>query len=189
MRPPAGPPAAARPLVGEPLSLDLCNTLWRDGEGPRDLLADLDGTRAWLDERPELDGVPRSDGTRRGLLAARAALLAHLDVPSPDSAGRLDAVLAHGRLVLRLDGAGPSTRPEVADPDRLAAWLCAADYLRLLDRHPGRLRRCAHPDCVLHFLDTTGRGTRRWCSMAGCGNRAKAARHYARRRSPGVGGR
>jgi predicted RNA-binding Zn ribbon-like protein len=31
---------------------------------------------------------------------------------------------------------------------------------------------------VLYFFDPTGR--RRWCSMAGCGNRAKAKRHYAR---------
>jgi predicted RNA-binding Zn ribbon-like protein len=33
---------------------------------------------------------------------------------------------------------------------------------------------------LLHFYDTTKSGTRRWCSMAVCGNRAKAARHYER---------
>jgi predicted RNA-binding Zn ribbon-like protein len=33
---------------------------------------------------------------------------------------------------------------------------------------------------VLWFYDTTRNGTRRWCSMAICGNRAKAHRHYDR---------
>jgi predicted RNA-binding Zn ribbon-like protein len=35
---------------------------------------------------------------------------------------------------------------------------------------------------VLHFFDVSKNGTRRWCSMSGCGNRAKARRHYARSR-------
>jgi predicted RNA-binding Zn ribbon-like protein len=30
------------------------------------------------------------------------------------------------------------------------------------------------------FLDTTKNGRRRWCDMATCGNRAKAARHRAK---------
>jgi predicted RNA-binding Zn ribbon-like protein len=32
----------------------------------------------------------------------------------------------------------------------------------------------------LYFYDTSPKRSRRWCSMATCGNRAKAARHYAR---------
>ncbi|WP_433023369.1 CGNR zinc finger domain-containing protein [Kribbella sp. CA-294648] len=32
----------------------------------------------------------------------------------------------------------------------------------------------------MHFYDSSRKANRRWCSMAGCGNRAKAARHYAR---------
>lgn len=46
---------------------------------------------------------------------------------------------------------------------------------------PDRIRRCAHPDCVLFFYDTSKNGTRRWHSMATCGNRTKAARHYAKK--------
>jgi predicted RNA-binding Zn ribbon-like protein len=34
---------------------------------------------------------------------------------------------------------------------------------------------------VLFFYDTSKNGTRRWHSMATCGNRTKAARHYARK--------
>ena len=43
-----------------------------------------------------------------------------------------------------------------------------------------RLRRCASPDCARWFVDSSKGGRRRWCSMATCGNRAKAARYRAR---------
>jgi predicted RNA-binding Zn ribbon-like protein len=50
-----------------------------------------------------------------------------------------------------------------------------------------RVRRCANDRCLWLFLDDSKSGTRRWCSMASCGNRAKAHRHYARRRDPPPG--
>lgn len=68
----------------------------------------------------------------------------------------------------------------MSDPDWGPAWLAARNYLELLGAAPDRIRSCAHDACVLHFLDTSRNGTRRWCSMATCGNRAKASRHYAR---------
>jgi predicted RNA-binding Zn ribbon-like protein len=43
-----------------------------------------------------------------------------------------------------------------------------------------RIRRCANDDCRWLFLDVSKSGTRRWCDMATCGNRAKARRHYER---------
>ncbi len=42
----------------------------------------------------------------------------------------------------------------------------------------GKVRRCANPECLFLFLDDSRAGKRRWCSMASCGNRAKAKRHY-----------
>lgn len=45
-----------------------------------------------------------------------------------------------------------------------------------------RLRRCANPDCGWLFLDRSKNGTRRWCSMRECGERAKAKRYYQRER-------
>lgn len=58
--------------------------------------------------------------------------------------------------------------------------LIAFDALQLLAK--GELlylHRCANPDCVLLFMDTTGR--RKWCSMKICGNRTKVARYQIRR--------
>jgi predicted RNA-binding Zn ribbon-like protein len=45
-----------------------------------------------------------------------------------------------------------------------------------------RVRRCEGPTCTLWFLDVSKGHARRWCSMAVCGNRAKAAAHRARAR-------
>jgi predicted RNA-binding Zn ribbon-like protein len=46
-----------------------------------------------------------------------------------------------------------------------------------------RVRQCEGIGCTLWFLDTSQNGTRRWCSMAQCGNRSKAAAHRARLRN------
>jgi predicted RNA-binding Zn ribbon-like protein len=44
-----------------------------------------------------------------------------------------------------------------------------------------RLRKCE--SCVLHFFDTSKKGSRRWCSMNICGNRLKVAAYQQRRRA------
>jgi len=45
-----------------------------------------------------------------------------------------------------------------------------------------RIRRCANDKCQWVFVDRSKGGTRRWCDMNSCGNRAKAHRHYAKSR-------
>lgn len=45
------------------------------------------------------------------------------------------------------------------------------------------LRKCERKECILYFYDTTKNHKRRWCSMAICGNRAKAAKFYQRKLS------
>src|SRR6266480_2528016 len=44
-----------------------------------------------------------------------------------------------------------------------------------------RVRKCRQ--CVLHFYDTSKKGTRQWCSMRLCGNRLKVSTYAARRRA------
>jgi predicted RNA-binding Zn ribbon-like protein len=51
----------------------------------------------------------------------------------------------------------------------------AADAL--VNGELARVRRCANPRCSRVFFDGSRNGKRRWCEMATCGNRAKAARH------------
>jgi len=173
-----------RPLAGEPLALDLLNTQWLAAGTPVDLLATPAGTRAWL----AAAGAPATlaSGTRQALVQARQAIR---DVVSGQGGAaaldRLNAVLGHGRLRLSI---GPPINPgqtlEVDDPAWQPAVMAAASLLQLLGQAPDRIRRCQHPACVLWFFDTTRNGTRRWCSMAACGNRAKARRHYDRIKKP-----
>lgn len=42
------------------------------------------------------------------------------------------------------------------------------------------VKRCENPTCSLMFVDKSHRHSRRWCSMAACGNRAKQAAYRAR---------
>ncbi|WP_369236667.1 CGNR zinc finger domain-containing protein [Streptomyces sp. R21] len=167
-----------RPLTGEPLSLDLLNTRWMHEGAVQDLLTDTDGLAVWL-AAGGLD-FPADDAVLRHVLQARDALRSAVDGSLKEGADRVDAVLAHGRIRATLTAAGPGEEPEFSDPAWGPAWLAARSYLELLDTAPDRIRRCAHGSCILHFFDTSRNGTRRWCSMAACGNRAKASRHYAR---------
>jgi predicted RNA-binding Zn ribbon-like protein len=169
-----------RPLTGEPLALDLLNTRWMSEGTLQDLLTDVDGLAVWLDSNG-LSGSHLPDG--RMLLhvqQARDALRTAVDGSLEQGAPLVDAVLEHGRVRVALTPQGPVERPELSDPDWGPAWLAARNYLELLATAPDRIRSCAHDACVLHFFDTSRNGTRRWCSMATCGNRAKASRHYAR---------
>jgi predicted RNA-binding Zn ribbon-like protein len=69
------------------------------------------------------------------------------------------------------------------DPVRTLVPL-ARDVATLLATPGAPVRRCAGTGCVRYFFDDSRTGKRRWCEMAICGNRAKAAafaeRHRAR---------
>jgi predicted RNA-binding Zn ribbon-like protein len=164
-----------RPLPGEPLALDLLNTEYMSDDGPRDLLADPRDARAWA----KAAGVPFADEALEPLRTARAAIRHAVKTGDGEP---LNAVLAHGRLVERLGPKGPEQTLELDAPAHEAAWRAAHNLLELLRDRPERIRACAGHGCVLYFYDTSRAGRRQWCSMAGCGNRAKAQRHYARTR-------
>ncbi|WP_040702373.1 CGNR zinc finger domain-containing protein [Nocardiopsis ganjiahuensis] len=172
-----------RPLTGEPVAVDLLNTRWVAGTEHHDLLDSLDGLAQWLDESglaPRFEAGPTA---LDHLLSTRSALARLLEDPrDPEAAADLNAVLAHGSVRRRLDRGAPASTVEFDAPSWGPAWTAAADFLDLRER-PDRIRGCANPGCVLHFFDTSKNGTRRWCSMSGCGNRAKAARHHARERA------
>lgn len=57
----------------------------------------------------------------------------------------------------------------------------AAETIELLggpDR--SRIKQCGRDTCTRLYLDTSRAGSRRWCDMAQCGNRAKSASYRAR---------
>jgi predicted RNA-binding Zn ribbon-like protein len=60
-------------------------------------------------------------------------------------------------------------------------WPISRSAADLLTSHElERVRTCGANDCGWLFLDTSRNGSRRWCDMSDCGNRAKARRHYNR---------
>jgi predicted RNA-binding Zn ribbon-like protein len=67
------------------------------------------------------------------------------------------------------------------EPEDLFAPLAYAAATLFTETNSDRVRKCAQ--CVLHFHDTSKKGTRRWCSMRLCGNRVKVAAYADRRRS------
>lgn len=168
-----------RPLVGEPLALDLINTEWADEGGRHDLLADAAGLTVWLDAT---DRTAAADAaTLAELREARSAIRGVVERPDdPEAHSALNAVLALGGWVERLGPDGPERTSTARGPHCALAWEAAANLLELLRHQPERIRRCSGHDCLLAFCDTSRSGRRQWCSMAVCGNRAKARRHYAR---------
>jgi predicted RNA-binding Zn ribbon-like protein len=174
--------ADPRPLIGEPVSLDLRNTRWVHDGRLQDLLEDTGGLAIWLRTNGLADRFAADAATLENTLVARDALAALVDRTDAKAAARVDAVLAHGRIRATLTDEGPGEEAEFTDPAWGPGWIAARGHLDLLRAAPDRIRACAHEACVLHFFDTSRNGTRRWCSMALCGNRAKASRHYARTR-------
>lgn len=78
---------------------------------------------------------------------------------------------------------GRIVRESLFDPQKPAdLWApiidSAADLLSETD--VPRLRKCE--SCVVHFFDTSKKGSRRWCSMSICGNKLKVAAYQRRKR-------
>jgi predicted RNA-binding Zn ribbon-like protein len=70
-------------------------------------------------------------------------------------------------------------RDSFSAPGLLAPVLWSAGDL-IVSPEVGRLRHCLNHQCGWLFMDDSKNGSRRWCSMQSCGNRAKAHRHYLR---------
>ena len=86
--------------------------------------------------------------------------------------------IAHGK-----SGLARRKRFSAEDPEDVYAPVADAIAQLLTEADPSRVRQC--DTCVLHFLDTSRKGTRRWCSMNLCGNRSKVAAYALRQREAG----
>lgn len=67
-----------------------------------------------------------------------------------------------------------------ATPIAFEAALAVSALSLLRDETVARLRIC--PNCSWLFVDRSRNASRLWCDMAVCGNRAKANRHYRRKK-------
>lgn len=79
---------------------------------------------------------------------------------------------------------GRVVRETLFDPHKPADfWAPIIDSAANLLAEPetSRIRKCE--SCVVHFFDTSKKGSRRWCSMNICGNKLKVAAYQRRKRS------
>lgn len=170
-------------MVGGHLGLDLVNTVaWRLDDRRRvDRLADPDNLRKWL-TAAGLEPSDRETALYDELVHCRETAYAVLrPLAVGDEAGAKDLAVLRELVEDAVRKASlVSARPltwsadTVVDRVRLAVW-------RLFeDEDLKRLRQCDDDDCGWLFLDRSKNGSRRWCSSADCGNRARARRHYRR---------
>jgi predicted RNA-binding Zn ribbon-like protein len=121
--------------------------------------------------------------------AALTALAAGKALPA-ETLPALNHALASGPSRLRIEarGRGYATVREPLDPTPAAILAPIAESAAWLLEHgdAALVRRCENPACIRFFYDTTKNRRRRWCSMDGCGSRAKAAAYYRRRKATGA---
>jgi CGNR zinc finger/Putative stress-induced transcription regulator len=166
----------ADPVDDTDLLLALLNSTPVVDGAPTDNLADPPQGRAWLGSL----GGQGTEAELRQVRKARAGLQAVVRGTEPPDV--LAPVLHGAALVPELDGGQLSWRLRVA-PDRELAVRAVLAWDALAKDSPGRLRACANDECRLFLIDRSKAGTARWCSMAVCGNRMKARRHYERARN------
>lgn len=180
----------AFPWLGFPPAVDLANTVIVTSAGDRDLLEDEDQLKAWIAaERGRIAGVEAASGrlpevralrdTVRELLHARA----HGEHPPEGGRRRINAVSASVPLRAALTPEGDAVEePDARDPYDLFESTVARSAIELADRREDRLSVCGAPSCGMLYLREHPQQV--WCSKA-CGNRARVARHAARRRASG----
>jgi predicted RNA-binding Zn ribbon-like protein len=184
-------------LPDEPVPVRLMNTIWADRTGPHDALVNMDDLRAWLREvHEDTQSSPRPadlarfrqlrDALRR--LAATLTEDTRTIAPSAmtstaEAVREVNEAVAEAPGIPHLSYQNGALHRSVGGPVHPARRALASIAERAIDlltgEHAMRLRACYAPGCVLYFVKDHPR--REWCSPH-CGNRVRAARHYARHR-------
>jgi predicted RNA-binding Zn ribbon-like protein len=171
---------------GGSLPLDFAATLAaRLRPEPRDLLAEPDDLARWFvaaglaKEKPKVTAevLQRARELREAIYRLAVARARKQPFPEADRA-LLNRRAAGATPAPHLDRNGFSwTR---ANASELLSLIARAGVELFGSAFGDRIRRCEGEGCALLFVDTSRSGARRWCSMAGCGNKAKVASFRAR---------
>jgi predicted RNA-binding Zn ribbon-like protein len=204
------PIAAANPkewvdgflFVGNQAALDFLNTRPVLETGPTELLSDANAFERWLIASGMLTSQkektlvrrwrdePQAEAFLKKLLAFRERLRAAVIrlesglAVSDAFVSEVNFLLAeHPSRVALHKKSGRLEQEIVFEPQEPAdVWapIAAATAELLSDVPASRVRKCEA--CVLHFHDTSKKGSRRWCSMNICGNKLKVAAYQQRNR-------
>ena len=182
-------------LGGRP-AIDLVNTLRERWRRRVETLVTPDDLGLWLVRARLLPAPQRVTRARLGEArelreaidrCVQAALAR--DAAPPAAVTIIDGWLAHAAarpaLAVAADGTPVMEELPSADAVRHALGAVALDAARMLGTpaEAARIRVCASETCSARFYDRSPAARRRWCSMALCGNEAKARRHRERSRS------
>lgn len=161
-----------------------------DWLGYAGLLDDSDRTSAReLFSSAELDAVAAQAVDLREwlrpVIATWASTAPGTDIPA-EVRTRLDAILRYDRGYFRVPNDG--SRAELVrarhwdSPQQLLVPVAESAARLMVTGDRSLVRHCEGLNCTLWFYDRTKSHRRRWCSMAVCGNRAKARMHRERTR-------
>jgi len=205
MAQPSGSPQAFVRTERADLCLEFADTrFWRGTATPIETLNAPADLLAWCGTQRALDAAsiraieaewtaspPRGTAAFAEALGLREtvfgifAATAKGEAPHPDDFARFNAALDAAPPRARLQPAEQGYAWRVDRPQSVAGILAAVLWSGgdlLAGARRLRVRQCANPQCQWLFLDDSKSGTRRWCAMSACGNRAKAHRHYLKRK-------
>ena len=190
-------------FVGNHLALDFLNTQPVQNGEPMELLSDFSALLRWFraagllnsrkmanlqrQTRESVAGRRTLDAMRQFREKLRKEILAweagaDLRRATVDELNRLmETHPMHSKLQATGNVHSLEPRFEPQHPGDLFAPLAQSVANLFAEADRNRVRKCGQ--CVLHFYDTSRKGTRRWCSMQLCGNRLKVAAYAARQRS------
>lgn len=182
--------------------LDFLNTKPVLAQGPTEFLTDFHALERWfiasgIGSSPKMKSLlrnwrnsPEAKAFLKELIAFRESLrdavLRMEDglAPSHEFINEVNArLLQHPPNTSLRRRDGRIVRESLLDPQKPAdLWSPiidgAADLLG--ETELSRIRKCE--SCVVHFIDTSKKGSRRWCSMNICGNKLKVAAYQRRKR-------
>lgn len=168
------------------LALDYVATVAERGSTHLEHLAAPEDLAEWIAQAGIVDGpvkvtpagFERAKAVREALFALIAAAIDGEPAPSEALRAVNEAAAAPPPKPALVDGA---LRRE-GDLDAVLSALARAALELLGGPERPRLKWCAGERCTRPFVDRSRGGRRRWCGMAGCGDRAKAAAYRARQR-------
>ncbi len=166
--------SVVRPIAGR-LVLDFLNTAnWSaDGVVLEEKIESMADLHAWI---RALD-MPQAicPTSVEGIYAFRSQLRSMF----LDERRAEDTLLRQHLLTLQIGGSSadqPFLRQPILGLIAISALSVVTDAREL-----ARVKKCPGVGCGWVFIDETKNARRKWCIMETCGNRAKAARNYARK--------
>lgn len=168
--------------------LNFAGTMKHRNTSPEERLTEPALLSEWTVQAGLVDtGIEVTDDDLVTAIEVREAIyrtaIARLDghEPRPADVDLLNAQASQPQLTPRLLPNGTTSR-EGAAPQLLASL--AADLLDLLaGPEIDNVKRCAHPNCSLLYVDSSRAKNRHWCGMATCGNKVKVQAFRARQRA------